>query len=477
MKTVIIGGGVAGLTAGIYGQFFGMDCTIIEKNAFVGGNMTAWKRNGYPIDNCIHWLTGTKKGTKLNRMWNFVGMLGKNVKLCKNDAFYTSELGGEKVSLWRDTEKTLAEMNTISPADAEESQKFIECVNCIAHAQCDDIREKISYIPAVARYGGMSLRDLSNRFVHPLLKRLIVDYLSPELSALALICAYATFSSGNGDVPYGGSRDAATRMKNRFIALGGKLLKSEVVSRIVINKATGKAFGVITERGRFVAADSVICACDPTVTFGRLLPYSYMPAVMKRAYKDSKNMPLFSAIHAAFVCDSNQELPKNPTVFEFDGIRIGNRKLKRILIKPYTSEDLNIFKGKTVLQIMFYLYDSEALMWERLSKNEQKYKKAKEGFANAVLSAISRRYPSTRGSIELLDVWTPATYSKYFDAKHGAFLSFASRPGKALLYRSPTKIKGLSNVYIATQWQSSPGGLPIAANKGKKAAYLAARKK
>ena len=131
MKTVIIGGGVAGLTAGIYGQLLGMDCTIIEKNAFVGGNMTAWKRNGYPIDNCIHWLTGTKKGTKLNRMWNFVGMLGNNVKLCKNDAFYTSELGGKTVSLWRDTEKTLNEMKRISPIDANESEKFIECVERI----------------------------------------------------------------------------------------------------------------------------------------------------------------------------------------------------------------------------------------------------------------------------------------------------------------------------------------------------------
>ena len=472
MKTVIIGGGVAGLTAGIYGQLLGMDCTIIEKNAFIGGNMTAWKRNGYPIDNCIHWLTGTKDGTELNRTWKTVGMLGKNVKLCKNDAFYTSELEGKSVSLWRDTEKTLAEMKKISFVDAEESKRFIECVNRIANAGRNSMKEKLSYTLAVIRYGRMSLGDLSNRFSHPLLKRLVVDYLSPELSALALVFAYAAFASGNGDVPYGGSRDAALRMKNRFLSLGGRILLCEQATRIVINKARERAIGVITERGRFVAADNVICTCDPTVTFGRLLPRSYMPTSMERAYKDSKRMPLFSAVHAAFACDSTEELPKSTTVFEVDGVKIGSRTVRRMIVKPYTSDELNIFKGKTVIQVIFYLYEKEAALWEQLSNNQEKYKKAKEDFARSVLHATLKRYPSIKDSVELLDVWTPATYIKYFNAKRGAFLSFASKPGKALCYRAPSKIKGLSNVYLATQWQSSPGGLPVAANNGKKAIYL-----
>ena len=58
LKVAIIGGGVAGLTAGIYLQKDGFNVEIFEKCGVVGGNLTGWKRNGYQIDNCIHWLTG-----------------------------------------------------------------------------------------------------------------------------------------------------------------------------------------------------------------------------------------------------------------------------------------------------------------------------------------------------------------------------------------------------------------------------------
>ena len=58
-KVAIIGGGVAGLSAGIYGQMKGYQCTVIEKNHIAGGNLTGWERRGYRIDNCMHWLTGT----------------------------------------------------------------------------------------------------------------------------------------------------------------------------------------------------------------------------------------------------------------------------------------------------------------------------------------------------------------------------------------------------------------------------------
>ena len=61
-KVVIIGGGIAGMTAGILLQKAGFTTEIYEKNAVPGGQCTGWKREGYFIDNCIHWLTGTRPG-------------------------------------------------------------------------------------------------------------------------------------------------------------------------------------------------------------------------------------------------------------------------------------------------------------------------------------------------------------------------------------------------------------------------------
>ena len=71
MKTVlIIGGGVSGLSAGIYARYHGYNAVICERHKLAGGNLTGWTREGYHIDNCIHWLTGTSPNTK-SAAYNF----------------------------------------------------------------------------------------------------------------------------------------------------------------------------------------------------------------------------------------------------------------------------------------------------------------------------------------------------------------------------------------------------------------------
>jgi len=43
-KAVIVGGGIAGMTAGIYLQKAGIQTEIFEKNPVLGGQCMGWKR-------------------------------------------------------------------------------------------------------------------------------------------------------------------------------------------------------------------------------------------------------------------------------------------------------------------------------------------------------------------------------------------------------------------------------------------------
>ncbi len=469
MKTVIIGGGVAGLTAGIYGQLSGLDCLIIEKNNFTGGNLTGWERKGFTIDNCMHWLNGTKPGTELNNSWRTVGMLSDDVELIKLPAFYSVERKGERLSLYRDLDKTLDEMCRVSPDDIAESKKFIETVRRAGNTDKKGIAEKISFftaVPSLVRYSRITLGELATKFKHPLIRCLITDYLSPELSAMSLIFAYSAFVCGNADIPAGGSKAAAQRMEKRYLALGGKLLTGLEAEEIIVEG--GRAVGVRLKDGRTVRTERIIACCDPSFTFGKLVSGSYMPSKLRRAYKDSEHTPVFSAIHAAFSCDLTNEVPENPVIFDIKKLNIEGREVGRMLLKPYTSKDCDIPDGKAVLQVMFYLYGDEAARWIRLYGNREKYEKLKAKFAEAVRVRIIKHYPSIKRSLKLLDSWTPATYKRYFNAKNGAFLSFAMKPGRAMILRVPPKVKGIDNLYIATQWQKTPGGLPVALMNAKR---------
>lgn len=61
-KILIIGGGVAGLTAGIYAQLNGYQATILEMHDKPGGQLIAWERQDYRFDYCLHWLVGSDHG-------------------------------------------------------------------------------------------------------------------------------------------------------------------------------------------------------------------------------------------------------------------------------------------------------------------------------------------------------------------------------------------------------------------------------
>lgn len=56
---IIIGAGIAGLTAGIYARLSGFDVTILEQHTIPGGMCTGWRRKGYLFDGAMHWMTGS----------------------------------------------------------------------------------------------------------------------------------------------------------------------------------------------------------------------------------------------------------------------------------------------------------------------------------------------------------------------------------------------------------------------------------
>ena len=61
---IIIGAGIAGLSAGCYGQMNGYRTQIFEMdNANPGGLCTTWKRKGYKIDGCLEYWMGSGPGT------------------------------------------------------------------------------------------------------------------------------------------------------------------------------------------------------------------------------------------------------------------------------------------------------------------------------------------------------------------------------------------------------------------------------
>lgn len=113
-KIVIIVGGIAGFSAGIFARLNGFESLILEKNHTIGGECTGWERNGYHIDGCIHWLVGTKEGTGLRKLWDRVGALD-GVEIYHPESFLAVEYGDTTVHFYRELD-WLQEKNRIGVA-------------------------------------------------------------------------------------------------------------------------------------------------------------------------------------------------------------------------------------------------------------------------------------------------------------------------------------------------------------------------
>ncbi|MBQ7335720.1 MAG: NAD(P)/FAD-dependent oxidoreductase [Clostridia bacterium] len=467
---LIVGGGVAGLAAGITARLNGHDATIYEKHFKAGGNLTGWDRGGYHIDNCIHWLTGTNPVTKLYRMWKELGALG-DVDVHQAESLFTFEKNGQQISLSNNLEQLQWDMLALAPEDEKEIRPLIKAIrdmqilNGIAGEHCDQKSsawQKVHAVPSLLKYYSMTTGELAQRFSNPVLQGFLVSMMSHYFSALAMIMVFATFTGGNGAIPAGGSCAMAERMEQRFLSLGGKLHLRRGVAKI--NTKGDVAESVTLEDGTTVPVDYVVVTSDPAVAFGKLLDPRLMPKGLKKQYDDPK-MLRFSSFHCAFACDSTEVPFRSDMIYEIPQEYRKNLPAEFLMLREFSHEKQFAPEGKALIQTMSYCMEKEANEFIDLSRDQEAYRQKKQSIAADVGQIISEKIPSLRGKLQCLDVWTPATYRRYTGTEIGSYMSFIL-PASTIPAKISNRIEGLKNVLLATQWLQTPGGLPIAADSG-----------
>nr|WKN34577.1 NAD(P)/FAD-dependent oxidoreductase [Tunicatimonas sp. TK19036] len=102
---IIIGSGMAGLSAGCYAQMNGLSSQIFEKNDRAGGVCTSWQREAYTINGCIHWLVGSSPANTFHKIWQELGAVGDQSFL-DHDRFFTFENpDGHTFTLYHDPDR------------------------------------------------------------------------------------------------------------------------------------------------------------------------------------------------------------------------------------------------------------------------------------------------------------------------------------------------------------------------------------
>ncbi len=480
-KIVIIGGGVAGLSAGIFAQKNGFESTILEKHHATGGECTGWDRQGYHIDGCIHWLVGTKEKTPIRELWDVVGALD-GVEIYEPESFMAVEHKGITVQFYRDLDKLMSSWLEISPEDKEAIEEF-----------CGDIRklhtftfpvgkpmdmmtliEKIKYMlsmkdvaPIMQKYSKLSVQALAGKFKHPALKEALSSFMPEgDYSAISIIFPLGTFTGGQSSIPMGGSKALAGRMQEKYLSLGGNIETScEVVELMIDNDSVQR---VICNNGKSFEADYFIAACDANVLYEKLLKGQCPDPEFQKRFNDPDTYPLASNIYVGIGYEGSMQAIPRTLKFPVDSLAIEqNRKHTEYLqMTHYGYEPDFAPKDHTAITIAINQFQPELEKWEELALDKNAYKEEKNRIGLEVIIAMETRFPEMTGKLTLLDVATPQTYERYCNAYRGAFMAFwPTLKGKQLAHSG--QIRGLDNLVLSGQWLQPPGGLPVALLTGK----------
>lgn len=483
MKVIIIGGGIAGLSAGIFAQKNGFSSTILERHLIPGGECTGWDRQGYHIDNCIHWMVGTKPGTETYQLWEELGALGPDIPIVSHPAFLRFDArDGSQFHIWNDLQKMQHELESLSPQDSRRIRRFVKDIRHYAVIESVTSRpqeqrsfmDKVMYywrireaiLPHI-RHAKQSLQQLSKRFHNEFIGKTMLVYLPDTFYAEALLYMYAVVTNGKAGIPQGGSRAMIFRMQERYESLGGTVQCNAEVKRILTQHDT--VCGVELKDGTSLQADAVIAACDPHVTLEHLLEGRYEDQYFARRYRDTEKYPLFS--HACIYFGSEvkmlQEDADSVAFMTREPFIMAGRQQQILLTKSYQYEKGFAPEGHTVLQVMILQNESDYHYYKNLRDSDlSAYKAEKQRIGEFIKLELEEHFPELKGHLHLIEFTTSYSLTRFCRAYKGCYMPFVTKPKVARIFHNG-RIKGLRGMYLAGQWLQPPGGLINAAITGK----------
>jgi phytoene dehydrogenase-like protein len=474
-KIVIIGGGVAGLSAGIYSKLNGFDAEIIEMHSLTGGQCTAWDRKGYRFDYCLHWLVGTAKGP-FNDIWKETDVLNDNVKIIDHEVHtkvFASD--GREFIIYTDLHKWEEYLCKLAPEDTSRIRKMCTDMRKSSFLQpysdppglrkfSHTISSMFSMMPVMflfMKYGRNNCDEYFRKlgFTNEFLKNSLYSlYGSRDFSALAFIMMFAWFNQKNAGYLTGGSLPLSKRMTNRYKDLGGVLRTRSKVTKIIVENNEAK--GVILSDGTEIKADYVISAADGHSTIFDMLGGKFLSKKITKAYE---TWELFSPlVQVSFGIDKIIESHGPVEIWMVKDQQIGKTKTSNgYSFMNYNFDGTMAPEGKSVIVMR---YDSPWELWKDMDKNE--YIKEKEQIEKDAKAILEKRYPGISASIEVCDVATPLTDVNYTGVWKGSYEGFLPS-SKNLMANLDPVIPGLKKFYMAGQWLFPGGGLPPAGQSGK----------
>ena len=472
-KIVIIGSGFGGLAAAIRLQARGMQVTLLEKNAKVGGHAYQLVKEGYTFDMGPSIITAPDL---IRRLFECAGVRMEDyLDLVKLDPFYRIYFhDGTSLDYTDDGEQMKRQMTQFSTADADNYDHFMAHTRQLYDAVITDglgatefdLSTMLGFLPRALRLQALMpaydfvkryFEDPRHRFTfsfHPL----FIGGNPFRAPAVYLMIPYLEKTGGVWFCK-GGMYKFVQALESVFKRLGGIVKTGAEVEEIVVKKR--KAKGVLAN-GQFYEADGVISNADLCHTYGELIKSEH-----RRKWSDKKLRKTQYSMSAFLL---------------YLGVRKKYPQLKHhtlILSERYKGLIDDIFDNK-VLPNDFSMYlhipsQTDPSMAPEGNRESMyvlipvpnleggiNWEKTKAAYTDKVLTFLENDFGLTdlKCSIEVLETFTPADFRRERNSHLGSAWGVEPKLTQTAYFRPHNRSEDIQRLYFVGASTHPGAGVP-----------------
>lgn len=457
-SAVIIGGGLGGLFTGAILSKEGIDVTVIEKNAILGGGLQSFVRFGEVFDTGMHVIGGMQPGGNIRRICEYLGVFDKvHIKDVDPETTDTLYFAEDKKSYHISQGKTEF-VNALSkdfPAEKENLTAYVDALyNIVDELDMFYLKPSADFIFVHSEEFMMAANDFISKYIRDPKLCNILAYMNPLYGGKknitpAYIHALISVLYINGPSRFaGGSYLFANTLRDCIIENNGKVICGDGVKAITTEDRM--VTGVRTEKGFEFTADWYISAIHPCTLFKLMGD----PSVFPKAYRNRLNeIPnSYSAFTLniklkpgtfRYINHSAYYMSSYDNIWNFDDPQ-KEWPLGFLYMTPPDIEQGEFSRKMVITAPMTW---NEVKKWEdtKVGHRGKEYEEWKAECAEKLISRLEELYPDFRDCIEAINTASPLTIRDFYAVKEGSMCGYSKDCNNITLSQVPvvTKVRNL----------------------------------
>lgn len=461
-SAVIIGGGLGGLFTGAILAKEGLDVTVLEKNAIIGGGLQSFKRFGETFDTGMHIVGGMQKNGNVRRICEYLGIWNRlhisDVDPANMDDIFFSE-DGRTYHIAQGRDNYIKTLSRQFPDQHENLVSYVDAMYRIAdEVDLFQLRPSEDFFHVHSEEFLMSATDFIAKYLTDEHLRSVVAYMNPlyggrgGITPAYIHCLISVLYINGSSRFAGGSILFAEALRDCIVENGGSVLPGDPVT--LVHSEERLVTGVTTRSGRHYTADYYISDIHPCTLLTLLENQSLLPKPYRTRLNSIPNA--YSAFTLNIKLKPESFRYVNRTTYymsRYDQMwNFGGEQEWPVGFLFVTPPEIDQGEYSTKMIVTAPMLWDYVRRWEdtTVGQRGEEYGAWKAECREKLLDRMEVIYPGFRDCIEDINTASPLTIRDWYGVKEGSMCGF-SKDCRDILFSQVPVVTKVPNLLLTGQ--------------------------